>query len=62
MTRRRILSNEESDVHTGWRRYLAWCRKPGRTKAAKRRTNRRERREGVAIIRRGDGGDDVRAD
>lgn len=44
--RRRILASEELDVHTGWRRYLAYLRRAGATAAVKRRTRRRERREG----------------
>lgn len=45
---RRILTSEELDVHTGWRRYIAGLRRAGATAAVKRRTRRRERREGNA--------------
>lgn len=50
MLRRRIVTAEEHDVHTGWRKYLCYCIRPGVTKAVKRRTNRRERREGKLDI------------
>lgn len=43
MLRRAIKTGEECDVHE-WRRYLVWHR--GEVRAAKRRTNKRERREG----------------
>lgn len=52
MTRRRIVSTEEQDIHTGWRRYLCYLRQKGVLRKAKRRTNKRERREGVQEIRK----------
>lgn len=55
MTRRRILSSEELDVHTGWRRYLVYLQRAGATAKVKRRTRRRERREGVQETRRESG-------
>ena len=54
MTRRRVISSEELDVHTGWRRYLTYLRRAGATAAVKRRTCRRERREGKQECRAGD--------
>lgn len=42
--KRRIIATEEQDVHTRWRRFLIFRR--GEVAAVKRRTNRRERREG----------------
>lgn len=44
--RRRVVTPEEQDVHTGWRRLYAYTARAGVTSAAKRRTRRRERREG----------------
>lgn len=43
--RRRIVHWLEDDVHTPWRRLYATYRRPGKAKAVKRMTNRRERRE-----------------
>lgn len=43
---------EEQDVHTGWRRYLTSYQRAGKVAKAKRRTNRRERREGQRDTRR----------
>jgi len=45
MTKRRIATAEEQDVHTRWRKVFCWTRRAGATAAVKRRTNRRERRE-----------------
>lgn len=50
---RRVVNGEEEDAHTRWRRMLHWHR--GELAAAKRRTRRRERREGKADIRSGAG-------
>ena len=50
-TRRRIVTAEEQDVYTDWRSMLRWVTRPGRVKAVKRRTHRRERREARAEIR-----------
>ena len=49
MTPRKMATWEERDVHTGWRKVLFWQR--GELRAAKQRTNRRERREGQAEAR-----------
>lgn len=51
MTRRRIITTEEQDVHTRWRRYLCYLQRAGQTAKAKRRTNKRERREGAVEAR-----------
>jgi hypothetical protein len=53
MKRRRIKWWAEEDVHTGWRHYMTYYTKAGRAKAVKRRTNRRERREGKRDIDKG---------
>lgn len=45
MGRRRIITTEEQDVHTGWRRAYATFKRAGQSAAAKRRTRRRERVE-----------------
>jgi hypothetical protein len=46
---RRAVNGDEVDAHSRWRRVIAWRR--GEVAAIKRRTNRRERREGNAEIR-----------
>lgn len=46
MTRRRIVTGDEQDVHSRWRRVFTAHHRPGYTSAVKRRTRRRERREG----------------
>lgn len=46
MTRRRITTGEETDVHGRWRRVFVVTGRPGYCAAVKRRTNRRERQEG----------------
>jgi hypothetical protein len=43
MTRRPIVTWDEEDAYTGWRRFLNW--RPGVRKSIKRRTHKRERRE-----------------
>lgn len=43
MGRRRIVTTEEQDVHTGWRRLYATYKRAGQSAKAKRRTRRRER-------------------
>ncbi len=50
MNRRRIITTEEQDVHTGWRRIMTSYQRAGAASKAKRRTRRRERREGKAAI------------
>ena len=47
---RRIVTNEEQDVYTAWRRLYCWTQRAGATKKVKRRTHRRERRDGKAEI------------
>lgn len=50
--KRRIRGWAEQDVHTFWRRVYSWTQRAGACAAVKRRTNRRERREGKALVRR----------
>jgi hypothetical protein len=50
--KRRIITGDEQDVHTPWRAFYCWTQRAGATKKVKRRTNRRERREGKAAVRR----------
>lgn len=45
MGRRRIVTTEEQDVHTGWRRLYTTYKRAGQSAKAKRRTRRRERVE-----------------
>lgn len=54
---RRIAKNgDEADVISKrWRRMVARFQRAGEAKAVKRRINRRERREGRAEIRKGEG-------
>jgi hypothetical protein len=46
VSRRRCANADEADVHSRWRHVLACTARPGYCAAVKRRTNRRERREG----------------
>lgn len=48
---RRIVTGDEQDVHTGWRRLYCYTQRAGVTRRVKTRTNRRERREGKAEAR-----------
>lgn len=48
MTRRRIITGDEQDIHTRWRHLLVL--QPGYVRSVKRDTNRRERREAAAEI------------
>jgi hypothetical protein len=50
--RRRIVTGEEQDAYTGWRKVMFWQR--GELKKIKRRTHKRERREGKNDIRKED--------
>lgn len=52
MMARRIVTADEEDVHTRWRRLLCSFQRAGATAKVKRRTRRRERREGKAEVRR----------
>lgn len=47
---RRIVTWEEEDAYTAWRRLYCYLSRPGAVKQIKRRTHRRERREGKAEI------------
>ena len=51
--RRGAFTGDEVDVHGRWRHIFTCTGRPGYTAAVKRRTNRRERREGKTEIRRG---------
>jgi hypothetical protein len=42
--KRRMVDGDEYDAYTRWRHLLHW--RPGQIKAIKRRTHKRERREG----------------
>ena len=44
--RRRIVTADEEDVYTAWRRLYPMYQKAGAVREVKRRTHRRERREG----------------
>lgn len=48
---RRALTGDEVDAYSSWRKYYCYLQRPGAVKAIKRRTHRRERREGRAEIR-----------
>ena len=48
---RRIVTAEEQDAYTSWRKYYCYLQKAGAVKGIKTRTHRRERREGKAEIR-----------
>lgn len=43
---RAVRGDDEQDAYTGWRRVLSWTQRAGAVKAVKRRTHKRERREG----------------
>lgn len=47
---RRIVTAEEQDAYTGWRRLYCYTQRAGVVKAIKTRTHRRERREARAEI------------
>lgn len=48
MSGRRSLTGDEQDVHSKhWRRLMLWTQRTGATSKVKRRTRRRERREGI---------------
>ena len=47
---RRIVTWDEQDAYTSWRRLYCYLQRAGAVKAIKRRTHRRERREGRAEI------------
>jgi len=43
-----MVTAEEYDAYTSWRKVLCYLQRPGAVKAIKRRTHKRERREGKA--------------
>jgi hypothetical protein len=49
--RRQIKTWDEQDAYTGWRKYLIYLGRAGAVKKVKKRTHRRERREGKMEIR-----------
>ena len=51
MTKRRMVKGEEYDAYTKWRHLLVYMGRPGVVKSIKRRTHKRERREGAAEIK-----------
>jgi hypothetical protein len=51
MGRRAIVTGDEQDVHTGWRRLYVWTQRTGATAKTKRRTRRRERNEAKRELR-----------
>jgi hypothetical protein len=53
MLRRRIVTTEEQDVHTSWRRWYTRYQRAGKARAVKRDTNQRERHEGRQALREG---------
>lgn len=53
MLRRRIITAEEQDVHTSWRRWYTRYQRAGMAREVKTKTNQRERREGRRSIREG---------
>lgn len=48
---RRIVTADEQDAYTGWRRVLCCYQRAGAVRKVKRATHRRERREARAEIR-----------
>lgn len=51
MTQRRIITADEQDAYTVWRKYYCYLQRAGAVKSIKRRTHRRERREALDQIR-----------
>ena len=52
LTQKRITkTGDEVDAYGKWRKYLSYLHRPGVVKSIKRRTHKRERREGVQEIR-----------
>jgi len=47
---RAIITGEEQDAYTSWRKVLAWTQRSGAVKAVKKRTHRRERRAAKAAM------------
>lgn len=50
--RRRIVTGDEQDTHTRWRRRYCYLQRAGATAGIKRRTRRRERHERDRQLRR----------
>lgn len=50
---RRVVNYEEQDAYTGWRKVLCYLQKAGAVRKIKKRTHRRERREGKREARNG---------
>lgn len=53
MLKRRIVTADEQDVHTSWRRWYTRYQRAGMTRKVKTASNRRERREGRTMIKNG---------
>lgn len=49
---RPVIGNSEQDVHTRFRALLCWTQRAGACRKVKRRTNRRDRHQARARIRR----------
>jgi hypothetical protein len=53
MGRRQITNDgHEQDIHIGWRRLYCYAKRAGAASYTKRRTRRRERREGKSEVRK----------
>lgn len=52
MIKRIIKDGDEQDIYTGWRRVLCWTSRAGAVKKVKKRTHRRERRDGDKELER----------
>ena len=48
---RRIVTFDEQDAYTPWRKYLCYLSRAGAVKKVKKRTHKRERREAKAELR-----------
>lgn len=48
--KRRIVTADEQDAYTSWRKFYMYLQCPGAVRDIKRRTHRRERREARAEI------------
>jgi hypothetical protein len=57
MGRRRIESDDEQDVHTGWRRVYSTYKRAGQSAKVKRFTRRRERMRARRELLAGKGGE-----
>jgi hypothetical protein len=52
--KRRTVSADEVDAYSKWRRVYYYLQRPGAVKKIKRRTHKRERRDGKAEARSGE--------